>query len=92
MNKQQKVKLVEDLVTDLKSAKSVVLINYSGLSVKAQQELKKRLKQVDSKLVVVKNTLLKRAGSQSGISDPRSADEPTARSSAKRQRFYANRL
>lgn len=69
MNKQQKVKLVEDLATELKNAKSIVLINYSGLSVKAQQDLKKRLKEADSRMLVIKNTLLKRAGSQSGISD-----------------------
>lgn len=62
MLKNEKVKLVENLIEDLKGAKSVVLVNYSGLNVKAQQDLKGRLKSVGGRMVVVKNTLLKRAG------------------------------
>jgi large subunit ribosomal protein L10 len=62
MLKNQKVTFVENLKEDLKDAKSVVLVNYAGLGVKAQQELKKRLADVDGKMIVVKNTLLKRAG------------------------------
>ena len=53
---------MDNLTEELKSAKSVVLVNYAGLSVKNQQELKKRLKEVGAKMIVVKNTLLKRAG------------------------------
>jgi len=62
MKKQEKIFFVENLTEELRSAKSVVLINYAGLSVKAQQELKARLKEVGAKMLVVKNTLLKRAG------------------------------
>jgi large subunit ribosomal protein L10 len=62
MLKNEKVKLVENLTEELKSAKSLVLVNYSGLNVKAQQDLKGRLKEVGGRMVVVKNTLLKRAG------------------------------
>jgi len=40
MKKQEKVFFVENLIEELKSANAVVLVNYSGLSVKAQQELK----------------------------------------------------
>jgi len=61
MLKNEKVTLVENLTKDLKEAKSLVLVNYTGLNVKAQQELKKRLNEVDSHMVVIKNTLLKRA-------------------------------
>ena len=61
MLKAEKVTLVEDLVKELKDAKSLVLVNYTGLNVKAQQELKKRLNAVNGRMVVVKNTLLKRA-------------------------------
>lgn len=62
MLKNEKVKLVENLKKDLEGARSVVLVNYSGLDVKAQQELKSRLSESGSRMVVVKNTLLKRAG------------------------------
>lgn len=62
MKKAEKVTFVDNLIEELKAAKSVVLVNYAGLSVKAQQDLKSRLKEVDGRMVVVKNNLLKRAG------------------------------
>jgi large subunit ribosomal protein L10 len=67
MLKAEKVTFVDNLKTELKDAKSVTLVNYAGLGVKAQQELKARLTAVDAKMVVVKNTLLKRAGEAVGI-------------------------
>lgn len=67
MKKQEKVLFVENLTEELKSSQSVVLVNYAGLSVKAQQELKRRLADVGAKLIVVKNTLLKRAGEAAKI-------------------------
>ncbi|OGM02519.1 50S ribosomal protein L10 [Candidatus Woesebacteria bacterium GWA1_41_8] len=62
MKKAEKPIFVENLAAELASAKTVVLINFAGLSVKSQQELKRRLLDVDAKMIVVKNTLLKRAG------------------------------
>jgi large subunit ribosomal protein L10 len=62
MKKGQKTFFVENLAEELKSANSVVLINFAGMGVKTQQELKKRLKEVDAKMVVIKNTLFKLAG------------------------------
>jgi len=67
MKKSEKPIFVENLTTELTSAKSVVLINFAGLSVKSQQELKRRLKEADAKMIVVKNTLLKRAGQSAKI-------------------------
>jgi large subunit ribosomal protein L10 len=59
MNKQDKITLVENLTADLKEAKSVVLVDYMGLTVKSQQELKKELRAVGAEMSVVKNTLFK---------------------------------
>lgn len=67
MLKADKIKFVEDLAQTLKGAGSVVLVNYSGLNVKAQQELKAKLKEAGGTMVVVKNTLLKRAGEAAKI-------------------------
>jgi large subunit ribosomal protein L10 len=64
MRKQDKPKFVNKLTEELKSASSVVLVDYTGLSVKMQQELKKGLKEVDATLSVVKNTLFRRAASE----------------------------
>lgn len=69
MKKQEKVFFVDNLTAELKSAKSFVLVNFIGLTVKAQQDLNKRLKEVGAKMIVVKNTLLKRAGESAKI-DP----------------------
>ena len=62
MKKAEKTFFVDNLTAEMKSAKGLIVINYSGLNVAAQRELKDRLKEVDAKMVVVKNTLLKRAG------------------------------
>ena len=67
MLKAEKVTFVENLKEELKNAKSVTLVNYAGLGVKAQQELKIRLADAGGKMIVVKNTLLKRAGESVGI-------------------------
>jgi large subunit ribosomal protein L10 len=75
MLKAEKVTFVDNLKEELKGAKSVTLVNYAGLGVKAQQELKSRLATVDAKMVVVKNTLLKRAGEAIGIDKGLLTDE-----------------
>jgi large subunit ribosomal protein L10 len=62
MKKAEKSFFVQNLTEELKSASSVVLVDYSGLSVKMQQELKKRLRETGANMKVVKNTLFKRAG------------------------------
>ncbi|MFI5241278.1 MAG: 50S ribosomal protein L10, partial [Microgenomates group bacterium] len=67
MKKSEKTLFVDNLTQELKDAKSVVLVNYAGLGVKSQQDLKARLKEVGGRMVVVKNTLLKLAGEKAGI-------------------------
>jgi len=67
MHKAEKVFFVDNLKAELKDAKSVVLVNYAGLAVKPQQELKRRLSEVGGKMIVVKNTLLSRAAESAGF-------------------------
>lgn len=69
MKKVEKSLFVKNLTEELKSVNSAILINYSGLDVSMQQELKKRLRDSKSRMVVVKNTLLKLAGKEAGVSD-----------------------
>jgi len=75
MKKAEKVTFVTDLTKELKDAKSLVLVNYTGLNVKAQQELKHRLNAVGSRMVVVKNTLLKRAAKEAKLDEQLLTDE-----------------
>lgn len=69
MKKAEKSIFVDNLTEELKGAKAVVLINFAGLSVKNQQELKKRLKEAGARMVVVKNTLLKLAGEAAKVDE-----------------------
>jgi len=78
MKRIDKVTLVESLTENLKSATSVVLVDYTGLSVKKQQDLKKRLKEVGAGMTVVKNTLLKIAGSSAKVNEAALTDEVLA--------------
>lgn len=67
MKKVEKSLFVKNLTEELKSVNSAILINYSGLDVSMQQDLKKRLREVGARMVVVKNTLLKLAGKEAGV-------------------------
>ncbi|WKZ25602.1 MAG: 50S ribosomal protein L10 [bacterium] len=72
---QAKKDLVGSLSPKLKSATSVVFVNYQGLSVTLQQKLKAELKAVGSDMTVVKNTLIKIAGKEAGLPEEALNDE-----------------
>lgn len=74
MKKQEKIFFVSNLAEELKAAKSAILVNYAGLSVKLQQQLVRRLKEAHAKMIVVKNTLLKLAGEAAKV-DPKLLEE-----------------
>lgn len=61
MNKQNKTDIVSALSKDFESASSISLIDYTGMNIVAQQDLKKKLKEAKAKFVVAKNTLIKLA-------------------------------
>jgi len=61
MPSTKKVQLVQELTEKFKKVKSLVLTDYSGLSVPQQQTLRSKLKETGAEFVVVKNTLLKLA-------------------------------
>jgi large subunit ribosomal protein L10 len=75
MNKQTKIDLVKDLAPKLKESTSLVFVNYKGLSVTLQQKLKQELKKIGSDMIVVKNTLIKIAGKEAGLSNEVLTDE-----------------
>jgi len=68
MRKQEKTFFVQNLTEELKGANSVVLVDYTGIGVKMQQDLRKQLKKVNARMFVVKNTLLKLAGEAAKVS------------------------
>lgn len=59
MKKSEKPIFVDKLSEELKSASGYVLVDFKGLSVKLQEDLKKKLREVNGKMVIVKNTLFR---------------------------------
>ena len=74
MNKEEKIQFVDNLTQQLKGAASIVLINPSGLSVKMQQDLKRRLKAVNARMEITKNTLFKIAVKESKVDEAIATD------------------
>lgn len=58
-SKQYKVDEVSRLKQIFTDSKSSVFVNYAGMGVKQQQDLKKKLKEAGSSMLVAKNTYLK---------------------------------
>ena len=75
LKKQEKIDLVASLGSTLSSSSCVVLVNFAGLSVSHQQNLKKELKTVGADMVVVKNTLIKRAVEEAKLDTQAVTDE-----------------
>lgn len=75
MNKQNKSDLIKSLAPELKKASAIVFVNFAGLSVGLQQKLKLELKAIGSDMTVVKNTLIKLAGKEAGLSEEALTDE-----------------
>lgn len=61
MKKAEKPFFVENLSEELKNSSSIVLVDFSGINFKSQQELKRKLEEVGAKMLIVKNTLFKLA-------------------------------
>jgi len=61
MRKADKPKIVESLSKEVKEAKSLVVVDYQGLSVGDLNDLRNKIKEAGGRMLVVKNTLLTRA-------------------------------
>ena len=75
MLKAEKKSLIDSLSPKLKTSNSIVLVNFAGLSVSLQQKLKNELKAIGADITVVKNTLIKLAAKEAGLSDEILKDE-----------------
>lgn len=66
--KAQKQTILNQLAENLAKQKAMVFVNYKGLKVKDMLALRDQLKQVGSKLVIAKKTLLQKAINERGLS------------------------
>jgi large subunit ribosomal protein L10 len=69
MPRPEKVQAVADIKERLEGASAVFVAEYSGLSVKAQQQLRRGLRASDGEFKVVKMTLARRAAEELGYGD-----------------------
>lgn len=67
LKRSEKEQLVSEMTDKLKSAKTIVFVNYQGLKVQEIHKLKKQLFDVGIKIQIVKNSLLKIVLKNSGI-------------------------
>ena len=67
MNRQEKQQNVDSLGTQFRSVNSAFLIDYRGLKVVDATELRRKIRGIDGKYVVVKNTLALRAAKESKL-------------------------
>lgn len=67
MPKQENYALVEEISSKLAEAKGAVLIDYRGLTVNQDTELRKKLREAGVEYRVYKNTLLSIAAKEQGI-------------------------
>jgi len=69
---------VDSLAKAFTAAESVTFVDYAGMGVKLQEELKKRLREASGEMVVAKNTLIKLAGKEAGLDEAALTDEVLA--------------
>jgi large subunit ribosomal protein L10 len=67
MNKAEKQETVDSLGEQFRSIQSAFLINYSGLKVVDATELRRRIREIDGRYIVVKNTLAMRAARETKL-------------------------
>ncbi len=68
-NKDLKVQVVEDIKAKIQNAKSVVLVKFAGLTVSEDTELRREFRKNNVEYKVLKNTLVRRAFNDLGVTD-----------------------
>jgi len=66
LNRDQKAAVIESVTVQLREAEAVYAVDYRGTSVPQAADLRTRLRDVDTRFRVVKNTLTERAADQAG--------------------------
>lgn len=68
-NKDAKVQVVEDIKGKIQASKSVVFVKFAGLTVAEDTELRREFRKNNVEYKVLKNTLIRRAFNDLGITD-----------------------
>ncbi|MBQ0099063.1 MAG: 50S ribosomal protein L10 [Firmicutes bacterium] len=68
-NLEAKKVIVEDIKNKIQNSKSVVLVKFNGLTVSEDTELRREFRNKSVEYKVLKNTLIKRAFNELGVTD-----------------------
>lgn len=68
-NLELKKQVVEEITSKIKNSKSVILVNYKGLTVAEVTELRNSFRKANVEYKVLKNTLVRKAFNEMGIHD-----------------------
>ncbi|MGI8428825.1 MAG: 50S ribosomal protein L10 [Solirubrobacteraceae bacterium] len=66
MNREQKAAVVEEIAGQMQAADAIFAVDYRGLSVAQAADLRARLRESDTRLRIVKNSLTELAAEQAG--------------------------
>ena len=72
MNRDEKAAVIDEVAGEIGSAEAIFAVDYRGITVSQVAELRTKLRDSDTKLRVVKNSLSERAADQAGAGDLKS--------------------
>lgn len=72
MNREEKAAVIDQVAGEISAAQAVFAVDYRGITVTQVKNLRIRLKDADTQLRVVKNSLTERAADQAGVSELKS--------------------
>ena len=69
MNREEKAAVIDQIADELGSSEAIFALDYRGITVAQIAELRDKLRPMDTKLRVTKNSLSERAADQAGVGD-----------------------
>ncbi|HWD85546.1 MAG TPA: 50S ribosomal protein L10 [Solirubrobacteraceae bacterium] len=72
MNRDEKAAVIDEVAGEISSAQAVFAVDYRGITVTQVKDLRVRLRESDTQLRVVKNSLTERAADQAGTPELKS--------------------
>jgi large subunit ribosomal protein L10 len=69
MNRDEKAAVVDELSEQIRSAEAIFAVDYRGISVSAAADLRGRLREAQTRLRIVKNSLTERASDKAGVEE-----------------------
>ncbi len=76
-NREKKIAIVAEVKEKVDKAKAMVFTDYTGLTHKQIEDLKKEIKKADAEFIVAKNTLIKRALGDKAVDQEDKFVQPT---------------